>query len=96
MRSQYARTDRLRGRQMAVVTSRIVGPFAFGAGGISYGGTMDSRSTTWLDPTSGKVAKVDSTVDTDFTATVHDDPRTALSLSGEYRLQLESTDPPRA
>jgi len=96
VQNEFARYDTWRGRRVAVLTSRIAGPFELAAGGSSYQGTVGCHSTTWLEPDTGLVAKVDSTVDADFTATARDDPRATASFSGEYRLQLESTDPPGA
>jgi hypothetical protein len=86
--SRLERYERWRGRDVAVVTSRSFGPFDMAAGAVRSRGTVDGRSTTWLDPAAGLVVKVDHTFTTTFTT-----GGPAAGFTGTYRLRLESTDP---
>jgi hypothetical protein len=86
-RSGLSRYESWHGAQVAVVTSRGTGPFDLRAGAVSYSGTVDCDSTTWLDPASGRLVRVDSTVTADVVASTGE--HTAIT----YRLRLESTDP---
>jgi hypothetical protein len=86
--SRLDRYERWRGRDVAVVTSRSTGPFDVAAGAARSRGTVDGRSTTWLDPASGLVVKVDHTFTTTFTT-----GQPPVGFTGTYRLRLESTDP---
>jgi hypothetical protein len=86
--SRLDRYERWHGRDVAVVTSRSTGPFDMAAGAARSRGTVDGRSTTWLDPVSGLVAKVDHTFTTSFTT-----GQTPAGFTGTYRLRLEFTDP---
>jgi hypothetical protein len=95
-KSRFERYETWQGLRVAVVSSRMTGPFdvtvATGRRQVRYRGTVDSRSTTWLDPGRGRPVKVDSTVLSDFTAAAPDDARTAVRFTGTYRLELESED----
>jgi hypothetical protein len=86
--SRLDRYERWRGRDVAVVTSRSAGPFDVAAGAARSRGTVDGRSTTWLDPAAGLVVKVDHTFTTTFTT-----GGPPAGFTGTYRLRLESTDP---
>jgi hypothetical protein len=96
--SRFERYDTWRGARVAVVSSRMAGPFdvtvAAARRHVRYLGTVDSSSTTWLDPRTGRAVKVDSTVTGDFSATATDDPRSSARVTGTYRLELESEDRP--
>ncbi|HEY4028578.1 MAG TPA: hypothetical protein VGO86_19280 [Candidatus Dormibacteraeota bacterium] len=96
--SRFERYTGWRGVRVAVVSSRMTGPFdvtvTAGRRQMRYRGTVDSRSTTWLDPGTGRAVKVDSTVVSDFTAAASDDPKSVVRFTGTYRLGLESEDRP--
>ena len=82
--SRFERYETWHGRRVAVVSGRSAGPFDLSLRGVRYRGTVDSGSTTWLDPASGQVVRAENAVTTDFTAGA------AAGFSGTYRLELEA------
>jgi len=86
--SRLERYESWRGRQVAVVMSRSTGPFDLATGAARSRGTVDGSCTTWLDPASGVVVKVDDAFTTTFATGAAGGP----GFSGTYRLRLESTD----